>query len=351
MATKSVIRKEMTPSELSRFFANLEVIYHSGLTPTEGFDILRQGANQGLYRSWLDQLYEDAVAGLPLSDSLEKAGGVPHYALSMLRVGEQTGKLEDTCLGLKDYYNKRDELARSIRSALVYPLTMVLMVVVVVLVLLVEAMPVFDQVFNQLGLQLSGLAATLLAVGQALRAATLYITILLVALAVIVVLFRLTPAGRRFFSYLYENAPITGDISFKLSLQHFALAMSTMLKSGLDTDAALALAQPLIENSKVGSKVQGIQDDLKNNVGLQAAIEKGKLFSPEAMSLLAVGFRAGADAEAFDQVGQSLAESTERRMEKVIGGLEPGLVAFMCVLVGIILLSVMLPLLGVLSTI
>ena len=351
MAEKPDARKEMTPDQLSLFFANLELIYHSGLTPTEGFDILKQGAQKERSAEWLAELYRHSAAGLPLSESLERAGGIPTYALSLLRIAEKTGKLEDTCLSLYEYYKKRDELARTVRSALVYPLSMVLMVLVVVIVLLAQAMPIFDQVFNQLGFELTGPAGTLLAVGLALRSSAFYISCALVAIVVILLILRVTPAGKRFFKTLYENAPITRDISSKLSLQRFAFAMSSMLKSGLEADEALTLAKPLIENSKVGEKVSQIHADVQNNRGFKTAIEKSKIFPPEETSLLAMGFRAGADAQVFDQVGASLAAATERKLERLIGALEPALVGFMCVLVGVILLSVMIPLLGVLSNI
>ena len=350
-ADKLTKQKDMTSFELSLFFANLELIYRSGLTPSDGFDILKRGSENPAYTEWLDKLYQSSLHGFALSESLEKAGGVPEYALSMLRIGEATGKLEDTCTGLSDYYKKRDELAQSIRSALVYPLTMVLMVLVVVIVLLTEAVPVFDQVFNQLGLELTGFAGTLLVIGQALRSSVLVIACVLVAIAVILLILRLTPQGKQLFHRLYESAPITGDISFRLSLQRFTYAMSTMLKSGLDTDAALTLAATLIENKKLEEKVRLVRTNISKGMGFKAAIENGDLFPPEAMTLLSMGFRVGAEAEVFDHVGNSIATSTERKVQRTVGAIEPALVGFMCVLVGLILISVMLPLLGVLSNI
>jgi type IV pilus assembly protein PilC len=136
-----------------------------------------------------------------------------------------------------------------------------------------------------------------------------------------------------------------------MALQRFAFAMATMLRSGLDTDAALELAEPLIDNAKVGEKVRMIRAKVEKGAGFQTAIEESELFPLEDMSLLAVGFRTGSDAQAFDQVGSSIAANTERRLDRIISAIEPTLVGFMCVLVGIILLSVMLPLLDVLSNI
>jgi type IV pilus assembly protein PilC len=351
MASKTSKRKELTPAELSLFFSNLELIYHSGLTPTEGFSILIASARNAADKAWLTELYDLSTQGYPLTESLTKVGGVSDYALSLLFIGEKSGKMEDTCQSLHEYYEKRDELAQALRSALVYPLSMVLMVFVVVLILLTQAMPVFDQVFNQLGFELTGLAGTLLSVGQALRSSALYISSVLAAIVIIVLIIRVTPFGKRLFNSMYESAPITRDISYKLSLQRFAYAMSTMLNSGIDTEVALSLAEPLVENKRAKAKVIEIKTKVEKAVGFQTAIEESKLFPPEELSVLVVGFRTGSDARAFDQVGTSIGNSTERRIERLVGAIEPALVGLMCVVVGVILLSVMLPLLGVLSNI
>jgi type IV pilus assembly protein PilC len=342
---------ELSPAELSLFFSNLELIYHSGLTLAEGFDILKQSAHGAKSKARMELLYDSAVAGLPLTESLEKAGGIPSYALSLLRIGEETGRLEDTCRNLHEYYDRRDELAQALRAALVYPSTMILMVFVVVIILLTQAMPVFDQVFNQLGFELTGLAGSLLNIGHALRSSALYISAALAAIVIIVLVLRLTPAGKRFFGLLYEHAPITRELSFKLALQRFAFAMATMLRSGIDISAALVLIEPIIENARAGEKLHVIREGVDSGTGFQAAIEQSKLFPPEEMSLLAVGFRTGSDAQAFDEVGTSIAVVTERRLDRLVGAIEPALVGMMCVLVGVILLSVMLPLLGILSAI
>jgi type IV pilus assembly protein PilC len=351
MSNKTRRRKELPPAELSLFFSNLELICHSGLTPAEGFDILKQSVRDVKERQWLELLYQSSVAGLLLTEALEKAGGFPEYALSLLRIGEETGRLEDTCHSLSEYYARRDELAQSLRSALVYPLTMILMVFVVVIILLTQAMPVFDQVFSQLGFELTGLAAALLSAGQVLRSSALYISAVLAAIVIILLILRAVPVGKRLFNQLYEHAPVTRELSFKMSLQRFAFAMSTMLQSGLGADAALVFAEPLMENAKALEGVHTIRLEVEQGAALQSAIEKSRLFAPDEMSRLAVGFRTGSDAQAFDQVGTSIAVTTERRLGRLVGAIEPALVGIMCVLVGIVLLSVMLPLLGVLSNI
>ncbi|MDR0350083.1 MAG: type II secretion system F family protein, partial [Coriobacteriales bacterium] len=264
-------RMEMAPAELSLFFSNLEIIYHSGLTLAEGIDVLRQGAHTTASKAWFERLYESSVGGAPLTETLEAAGGIPDYALSLLRVGEESGRLEDACHNLREYYDKRDELSQALRSALVYPSAMVLMVFVVIVILLTQAMPIFDQVFNQLGFGLTGFAGSLLAVGQALRSSALYLSAALAVLVIAILVLRALPAGKRALNSLYEKAPITRDLSFRLAVQRFSFAMSVMLKSGIPSDAALALAQPLLNNLRATEKVQALHKEVEGGKSLQAA--------------------------------------------------------------------------------
>jgi type IV pilus assembly protein PilC len=299
----------------------------------------------------MEELYQAAVEGRPLTLALEQIGGFPEYALALLRISEKTGRLEETCAALRDFYERRDALSQSIRSSLVYPLSMMVIVFVVIIVLLTQAMPVFDQVFSQLGFQMTGFSRILLNIGQALNQAAFVIGGVIVALIVLVLILRLTPVGKRFFRALFERAPITRELSLNMSTQRFALALSTMLESGLASTEALALAVPLVEDHRAAARVSRIQEQVEAGEGFERAIEESKLFSPETMALLSIGFRTGTDAHAFEQIGRSITLSTERKLESLVGAIEPVLVGGMCALVGVVLLSVMLPLLGVLSSI
>jgi type IV pilus assembly protein PilC len=351
MADTTSKRKELSPAELSLFFANLELVYHSGLPLTEGFEILELNARDADEKKMMTALYQAATEGHSLTESLARIGGLPEYALSLIRIGEETGRMEETCASLHRYYEKRDSLLQSIRSSLVYPISMMIMVFVVVIVLLTQAMPVFEQVFAQLGFQMTGFSQALLSIGQALSGSALYIGGVIVALIVNVLVLRVTPAGKRFFASLFEHAPITRDLSLRMSTQRFALALSTMLHSGLDPDQALRFAVPLVDDKRAAEKVKQIQQQVEVGESFQKAVEASQLFPADSMALLSVGFRTGTDAQAFDEIGQTITLSTERKIEGLVAAIEPTLVGIMCVLVGIILLSVMLPLLGVLSSI
>ncbi|MDR2493392.1 MAG: type II secretion system F family protein [Coriobacteriales bacterium] len=341
--------KELSPAELKLFFSNLELVYHSGLPLTEGFDILRSNAQTASEKRRLEVLYQAVTGGLSLYEALKKQGDLPDYALSLIRIGEETGRMEETFAGLNDYYGKRDALAQSIRSSLTYPLSMLIVVLAVVIVLLTQAMPVFDQVFRQLGFQMTGVAATLLDVGALLSSYALVFAGGIAALVALVVILRLLPFGKRLFRTLFQAAPFTRSLSLSLSTQRFALALSSLLQAGLSVDAALEYAEPLVDDKRARRSVRLIREHVGKGESFLTAVERSRLFPASTMALLAVGFKTGTDAEAFDQIGEQIALTAEHKTDGLVAAIEPTLVVVMCLLVGVILLSVMLPLLGALT--
>jgi type IV pilus assembly protein PilC len=339
----------MAPGELSAFFSNLKLIYRSGIALDDGLEILQSHTDDDALKAQIVRLRSAAADGEPIHMALKTMGGVPDYALSLAAIGAETGRMDATMESLEVFYAKRDALNHSIRSALIYPLSMMCMVFVVVIVLLTKAMPVFEQVFAQLGFAMTGLAGFLLGLGEAFSKYTAWICGVLLVLAAAGVLMRFTPAGRGMAKALFDRSPLTKRLSKELSVQRFALAMSTMLSCGIDWNLALDMARPLMSNKEAAERVDSIHDGMMKGLSFQAALEGSGLFPGSAMTLLSMGIQTGTDADAFKTIGESIASGTERRMERLVAAIEPTMVCIMCILVGMVLLSVMLPILGVLT--
>ena len=340
--------KTLTPAQLELFFSNLELVFHSGLPLIEGFDILRENARNTAERRRMEALYQAALNGSSLHEALRELTVLPDYALALIRIGEQTGRMEETFAALHAYYAKRDVLSKTIRSSLTYPISMLVVVIAIVVVLLTQAMPVFDQVFLQLGFQMTGPAAALMAVGTALSQYALWIIGIVAAIVAVGIVIRLVPTSRNFYRVLFQNAPVTRNLSFELSTQRFALALASLLDAGLDVSQALEYAEPLVDDKRARGRIAALREAVNQGKSFVTAIKDSQLFPPSSMALLAVGFKTGTDSEALQQVGDQITLATENKMDSLVAAIEPTLVAIMCALVGLILLSVMLPLLGVL---
>ena len=342
-------KKEMKPAELAALFSNLKLVYHSGISLNEGLEILIKNADAVDVREQLIAVKKACARGIALSNALEKTGKIPPYAISLITIAAETGRMDVTMEHLQLYYEKRDVLGQNIRSATVYPLSMLFMVFLVVIALLTKALPVFEQVFSQLGFRMTGLAGALYGIGSVLNQYTLILVSVLIYIAIMCLLMRITPQGRSIARRLFETSIFTKKLAEKLSLQRFALAMSAMLNSGIDWDQAIELAEPLMTNDRVCVQVKGIKEAMKKGSPFQTALESSALFPGRTMALIAMGIQTGTASDAFQMIGESIASETEKRMDRMVAMIEPAMVCIMCILVGVVLLSVMLPMMGILT--
>jgi type IV pilus assembly protein PilC len=340
----------MGATELAAFFASLKLVFRSGIAIGEGLEILMKNTTGAHERARLEVLRKATSEALPFNEALRRMGGVPDYALALITIAVETGRMDSTMESLQIYYEKRDALSQRARSAVVYPLSMLLMVFLVVVVMLTKVVPVFEQVFSQLGFSMTGLAGALRDLGDVFSRYALWFCVLLLLLAAAALFMRFNPTGRGWARKLFETSPPTRKLATRLSVQRFALAMSSMLSCGVAWDTALDLARPLMGNAGIAERVAVIQQTMQKGGSFQSALEASGLFPGSAMALLSMGIQTGTDSDAFLLIGESITAETEGQMDRLVAAIEPTMVGIMCVLVGMVLLSVMLPIIGILAS-
>ena len=145
MAAKQI--GTMSPGELAGFFGQLAMLVRAGISSEEALRLLRDDTQSQPERELLDRLLAPAERGEPLSAAMREAGGFPSYAVNMIEIGEQSGRLDEVLGSLASYYEREDSLGSMLKSAVTYPLIMLGMMLLVILVLSVKVLPIFTQVF------------------------------------------------------------------------------------------------------------------------------------------------------------------------------------------------------------
>ena len=161
-------KRKFSNIELSFFCSQLAMILTSGISSMEGLSMMLEESENDEEKQILSVITEQLETGSNLHESLEKTELFPSYLLQMVKIGEETGKLDDVFSSLAQHYNREDTIKNSIRHALTYPLIMTSMIILVILVLLMKVMPIFNQVFIQLGTEMTGLAGLLVSLGNSL---------------------------------------------------------------------------------------------------------------------------------------------------------------------------------------
>lgn len=341
--------KTITNGELSSLTMELSMLLHAGIGVGDALSML---SGEDGYRDLLDGMARRADEGEPLSQCLREGGRIPAYVCGLVEVGEETGRTEEALAALSRYYERRARLDRQVRGALLYPAVMLVLMLLVIAVLLVRVLPIFDDVYASLGGRLTGVAGGLLALGRGLDAA---MPVLWVVLAVAVGFFAAFAGVESFRGkVLVAWRRWRGDkgVSRRMNNARLAQAMAMGMASGLPLERSMELAASLMEDvPPARARCEDCRARLEGGASLSAAMGESGLLPAGACRLLEIGQRGGTADAAMDKIARDLSEDGEAALEELVSRVEPSLVLVCSVMVGVILLSVMLPLMHIMSAI
>lgn len=343
---------KLTHPEYAGIFGRLALLLRSGIPLGDGLRLLGEEEKDGSLAAVLSAMAEQLDAGEYLSDAMDKAECFAAADTGMIRAAEAAGNMEETLASLGTYHERQERLRGVIRRSLTYPAVLGAVMLAVLVLLVTEVLPVFDSVYRSLGTGISGPAAGLLAFGNALGAVLPYIEIVLAAAAVAAAVTALIPrasdAVRAFFRRRFGDRGILRQ----MNNARMAQALSAALRSGLPVEEALLLAEGLMSDCPgAQQRCRDCRDMLLEGHELTQALERTELFTPADCRMLSVGQRTGNLEEVTDRLALRMAEDAENALEERILRIEPALILITSILVGILLLTVMLPLIDIMNAI
>ena len=344
-------QKVLSHAEVASFCRQTAMIIKAGITPAEGMSILMNDTADKDGKALLEQISLSCRQGNSFHMALEETGLFPSYVIKLIALGEESGNTDDVLTSLADYYDREEAIADSIKSAVTYPLIMIAMMFLVILVLIVKVLPIFRQVFVQLGTEMNSFATSLLSVGNTLSKYSLIITLFFFVIIGGFILFYTTGSGRMTITRFLTRFPLTSNFYEKIAAGRFASGMFLALTSGMDTYRSLDMISEIVENDDMQQKIKICRDELKKENNLPDALASARIFSNLYSRMISVGFRSGSVDLVFKQIAKNYDEETEKQLNRIISIIEPTLVIILSLIVGMILLSVLLPLMGIMSSI
>ena len=336
----------MTQLELSRIFRALSALLHAGISPAEGMYLLAQEEGEALSRQ-LTEMGNRLDLGQTLSGVMD---GFPAWARAMVAVGEETGRLEEALSFLADYCDEGIRTRRLLKQSLAYPVMLFALMLLVIGLLLTRVLPVFDQVYASLGTGLTGLAGGLLVVGRKLTQALPVLAVLLGLLLAGLLIYRFVPAAQNYVNHHFQKSLGDRGILRKFNNARFARALAMGIGSGQTAEEALTLAGRLLSDIPgAAGRCAEAEALLAEGADLSQALEQTGLLPPARSRMLAVGLRSGSVDKILTDVADRMENDARQALEDWLSAVEPALVLLSAALVGVILLSVMVPLLDILS--
>ena len=339
----------LTNPELFQFCEQFALILRSGMSAIEGLSILNDDTQTAQGKELLTFLSNDMEESGSLAHAMKESGAFPASAAAYVRAGEETGCLDEVMSGLAAFYQKNMQIREQVQNAVTYPLIMLGMMIAVIVILLVKVLPVFRQVFRQLGLEINGISGILLKMGQSLSRYSTVFLVLLAVIAGLLLFLCFHPNGQKMSRKAIYHFPGMKDIPVYLDYSRLSQCISMGLRSGLSPELCMQLAEALISQPEIKEKLSLTEKYLEEGFGFTEAITDSKLFVAMDLRLISLGVQAGAADEIMGRLSERYEEKASDSISHMVSILEPTIVIFLSLLVGLVLLAVMMPLLGLLS--
>jgi general secretion pathway protein F len=287
----------------------------------------------------------DAVrGGTPLSTALEQQHGVfSRLYVNLVRAGESGGGLHDALKRLADYLERSRELRSRVINALIYPMILATLVTASVFFLLLVVVPQFEALFASMNVELAWYTSLVLALSHGLRSGWP-----LVLIAVVLAAWRLNkllrdPAARLRLDERMLQARWVGPLVARLDTARLSRTLGTLVGNGVPLLNALNLSRNVLSNRVLGNALEAATEEVKTGAGLGYALSRQKVFPRLAVQMVQVGEESGELDGMLIKVADTFDIETRNALDRLIALLVPALTLLMTVVVGIIILSVLLP--------
>lgn len=339
---------------ISFFCDSIAVMLAAGIQTDEAVNLFIEDMEDTPFRDTCSEVYKGLISGKTLARSMEETQAFPRFAISMVSVGEQAGRIEDVLRNLSVYYNEEARLFEKIRSSIAYPAALFCVMSVILAFTVLVILPVFIDVYNNLSGSLTAGSFNVVGVSLVIGWAALIITLVMTIGALVVFAWSRSGEGRLKVLALLEKFPPTRQAMYQLALSRFMSALATYIAAGMNSDDAMRDALKTVEHPVLHEKVSKAYDlmtNLNEPLSLTQAMAQTNMLESAYIRMLTIGTRSGSLDSALGRISSSYFEESLTQLDKTIDGIEPALAAFLTIAVGATLIAVMLPLVGIMSSI
>lgn len=343
--------KLLNNEELAMFCDQMAMILDAGISPLEGIMVMIEDTPTDEGIEILEAIKEKCDEGESFYNAVLASEVFPKYALNMIEIGEKSGNLDEVMHSLAFHYNREKNIAKGIKNAVTYPFVIIAMMLVVILVMIVKVLPIFNNVFIQLGAEMTGFSKNMLDLGMGISKYSFALIVLFIALVVLFIVFTKTKWGQMTKTKIFSKFILTRTIYDRIASGRFAAGLALTISAGLDTDESLEMISELVDNKPMQEKIEKCKASLSEGHSFSESLGESEIFSNTYARMIMVGDKTGAMETVLEKIANGYEEEVDDRINNVISVLEPTLVIILSIFICLILLSVMLPLVGIMTSI
>ena len=343
-ALGSYFQPAVTLVDLMLFSRQMYTLLKAGVPIMRALSGLEESMINPTFKAIVVSLRASLDSGRELSAAMRRHPDVfSNFYISLVRVGESTGLLQDVFLRLYEHLEFEKEIRERIRSALRYPLFVVGAMAVALVVINMVVIPAFAKLFQGFNAPLPLMTRLLIGASEF----TLQYWPLLLALAVGGAfgfrLWKRTPAGKYAWDRFKLRLPVAGKIINKATLARFARSLSLSLRSGVPVVQGLTAVAGVVDNDYLAGRIEKMREDVERGESVLRASSRAGIFTPVVLQMIAVGDETGELDDLMREVAQLYEREVDYEIKTLAAQIEPILIVFLGVIVLILALGVFLP--------
>ena len=346
-----ISRKKIGTKELLLFNQELLVLLKAGLPIIQALDTILESGG-GKLNEILSAIREDVKGGLAFSNAFEKYPRVfPHLYIASIQAGERTGDLPQTIRRYIAFLKRTEGFRSKIIAALIYPAILITVATLAIALLLVYVVPTFSQVYADSGSALPLPTQLLITFASFLKHYLLLFIGIFIAATTLFRRWSETQAGRYLVDGMKVRTPFLGEVVTRYAVAGFTRTLATVLGSGIPIVEALRMSVGTLNNKVLERALLVAVVRVEEGNKLSSALESIKLMPPLALRMLSVGETTGSLEEMLADISDYFEEEIERNLQVLTTAIEPVIMIVMGVVIGVIIITMYLPIFKIASTV
>ena len=335
-------KKKVKSRDLSIFAKQLYTMLHAGMPLLSCIETLGEQTEHPTLREALSFIHQDLQKGAIFSTSIQKRPDVfPPLFYSMVRSGELSGNLDRVLNNLAIHYQKEAKIQAQIKSAMTYPIIILIAAIGVTVLLIVKLVPMFKDMFN--GRKLPGITVFVLNLSDLLIHKWYIIIAAIFAIVFVIRTYLSTATGRLQFDSRKLTLPIIGKYMKIIVSSRFASNLSVLITSGITIIQAIESSAEITGNKFIEKKMDYVLDNIKKGSPMSFELKKLKIFPPMMISMIKIGEESGAIDTMLSKTSEIFEEELEEAIKKMTSLMEPVIIILIGGIVAVVLLSIYLP--------
>jgi MSHA biogenesis protein MshG len=338
-------RKPVVVEDILIFSRQMYTLNKAGVPILRAFAGLEASATKPAMVEMLKDIRSSLDQGRELSAAMARHIGVfGAFYISMMKVGEMTGKLTEVFLRLNEHLEFERDVRERIKQAMRYPMFVMIAMAVAVVILNIFVIPVFAKVFAGFHAELPIITRGLLAFSGWMLAWWPLLIAGVIGAVVVIRGYLRTPEGRYRWDARKLKLPIVGDIILKATLARFARSFALSSQSGVPLVQALTVVAQTVDNAFIGSRIEQMRDGIERGESISRCAAATGVFTPVVLQMISVGEETGELDSLLFEIADMYERETDYSIKGLSAAIEPILLAVIGVLVLLLALGVFLPL-------